>query len=78
MSSCKETARLLRVSKWTVYRWIEEGRLRGTKIGEGSLRVFQESVNELVEKAKVEREDTRRAKGKAPETRPVTTPLSRG
>lgn len=33
----QETAKLLKVSKWTVYRWIEEGWLRATKIGQGSL-----------------------------------------
>jgi excisionase family DNA binding protein len=44
----QETATLLNVSKWTVYRWIEEGRLRATKIGQGSLRVFRTSVNGLI------------------------------
>lgn len=44
----QETATLLKVSKWTVYRWIEEGRLRATKIGQGSLRVFQTSVSGLI------------------------------
>jgi excisionase family DNA binding protein len=55
----QETAKLLRVSKWTVYRWIEEGRLRGTKIGQGSLRVFRTSVDELIEKTKIDGEATR-------------------
>jgi len=45
----QEAAALLRVSKWTVYRWIEEGRLRGTKIGRGSLRIFRASLNGLIE-----------------------------
>jgi excisionase family DNA binding protein len=45
----QEAAALLRVSKWTIYRWIEEGRLRGTKIGRGSLRIFRASLNELIE-----------------------------
>lgn len=68
----QETAKLLRVSKWTVYRWIDEGRLRGTKIGQGSLRVFRTSVNELIEKAKVGREATRsNARNKALEARPA-------
>ena len=47
----QEAAELLKVSKWTVYRWIEEGRLRATKIGRGSLRVFQTSVHGLIEDA---------------------------
>jgi len=45
----KEAARLLSVSKWTIYRWIEEGRLEATKIGGGSLRIFRISVMALVD-----------------------------
>lgn len=45
----QEAAALLRVSKWTVYRWIEEGRLRASKIGRGSLRIFRASVNGLID-----------------------------
>lgn len=52
----QEAAKLLKVSKWTVYRWIDEGRLRGTKIGQGSLRVFRISVDELIEKTKIDGE----------------------
>lgn len=48
----QEAAALLRVSKWTIYRWIEEGRLRATKIGQGSLRIFRMSVNGLIEGAR--------------------------
>jgi excisionase family DNA binding protein len=55
----QETAKLLKVSKWTVYRWIEEGRLKATKIGRGSLRVFQASVNGLIEEARVDHQKTR-------------------
>ena len=45
----KEAAQLLQVSKWTIYRWIDEGRLEATKIGGGSLRIFRRSVAALVE-----------------------------
>lgn len=45
----QEAARLLQVSRWTIYRWIEEGRLEATKIGHGSLRIFRTSVSELIE-----------------------------
>ena len=44
-----EAAEVLNVSRWTIYRWIEEGRLEATKIGKGSLRVFEKSVQRLVE-----------------------------
>ncbi|CUS34346.1 conserved hypothetical protein [Candidatus Nitrospira nitrosa] len=54
----QEAAEVLQVSKWTIYRWIDEGRLRGTKIGQGSLRVFRASVSELIEKEKIDGEKT--------------------
>ncbi|MFQ5580779.1 MAG: excisionase family DNA-binding protein [Nitrospiria bacterium] len=44
-----ECAKILNVSKWTVYRWVEEGKLRATKLGPGVLRIFENSVKELVE-----------------------------
>lgn len=44
-----EAAEFLAVSRWTIYRWVEEGRLEGTKIGHGSLRVFRTSVDKLVQ-----------------------------
>lgn len=60
-----DAAQLLRVSKWTIYRWIEEGRLGATKIGHGSLRVFRESVTALVEANRMEHSPvTRPASGR--------------
>ena len=44
-----EAAKRLNVSRWTIYRWVEEDRLKATKIGKGSLRIFQESIDELIE-----------------------------
>ncbi len=44
-----EAAEFLRVSRWTIYRWVAEGRLKGTKLGRSSLRIFGESVMMLVE-----------------------------
>jgi len=44
-----EAAKMLRVSRWTIYRWLSEGRIRGTRIGRGTLRVFRESIDELIE-----------------------------
>ena len=46
----EEAANFLSVSKWTIYRWIEEGRLKATKVGPGCLRIFSESIEDLVEK----------------------------
>lgn len=50
-----EAAEALNVSRWTIYRWIDEGRLEATKIGRGSLRVFDTSVQTLVEENRKDR-----------------------
>lgn len=42
-------ATLLNVSRWTIYRWVREGRLEATKLTTGSLRIFHDSVRALVE-----------------------------
>jgi excisionase family DNA binding protein len=44
-----EAARLLNVSRWTVYRWVEGGRLGGTRLGVGSLRIFSDTVAALID-----------------------------
>lgn len=44
-----EAAAFLSVSRWTIYRWMEAGKLEGTKIGRGSVRVFKSSLDRLVE-----------------------------
>lgn len=49
-----EAADVLAVSRWTIYRWVEEGRLEGTKIGRGSLRVFRTSLDRLVQNNKTQ------------------------
>jgi len=48
-----EAARLLNVSRWTIYRWVKEGRLEATKVGRGSLRVFNSSIEQLVQEKRV-------------------------
>ena len=50
----EEAADFLAVSRWTIYRWVEEGRLEGTKIGRGSLRVFFHSIEKLIEQNRTE------------------------
>ena len=67
----QETAKLLKVSKWTIYRWIEEGRLRATKIGQGSLRVFRTSVDGLIEGARID--DRKTENGSRSNVTPVLT-----
>lgn len=43
-----EAALVLNVSRWTVYRWVEEGKLSATKIGKQSLRVIGNSIEKLI------------------------------
>jgi excisionase family DNA binding protein len=50
----REAADFLSVSRWTIYRWVEEGRLRGTKVGKGSLRIFRESIAGLVQSNQID------------------------
>lgn len=44
-----EAATLLNVSRWTIYRWVHDGRLEATKLTTGSLRIFHNSVLALIE-----------------------------
>lgn len=44
-----EAADFLSVSRWTIYRWLEQGKLKGTKIGKGSVRVFRDSLDGLIQ-----------------------------
>lgn len=44
-----EAAKILNVSRWTVYRWVEAGRLGGTRLGAGSLRIFSHTVAALID-----------------------------
>lgn len=68
-----DAAQLLRVSKWTIYRWIEEGRLGATKIGHSSLRVLRESVTALVEVNRTEHSHvTRPSPGRVAPVRAVS------
>jgi excisionase family DNA binding protein len=44
----EEAAEMLSVSRWTIYRWVEEGRLEATKLGRGTLRIFSASILAMV------------------------------
>jgi excisionase family DNA binding protein len=52
-----EAAQLLNVSRWTIYRWVEEGRLEATKLNKGSLRVFRTSLIKLVADNRMQDDD---------------------
>jgi len=47
----REVARLLGVSRSTVYRWYWEGRLRGVKLNAGTLRILESAVREKLAQA---------------------------
>jgi excisionase family DNA binding protein len=49
-----EAAEFLSVSRWTIYRWLEQGRLEGTKISKGSTRVFRASLEHLVHENRID------------------------
>jgi len=44
-----ELARLFDVSRSTVYRWIEEGRLPSVKIAGSTVRIEREAVLKIIE-----------------------------
>lgn len=47
-----EAAEILSVSRWTIYRWLSEGKIDGTRLGKGTLRIFSESVDRLIDENK--------------------------
>jgi excisionase family DNA binding protein len=49
-----EAAQALNVSRWTIYRWVEEGRLESARIGKGSLRIFRASLMALIARGRTE------------------------
>jgi excisionase family DNA binding protein len=42
----REVARVLAVSRSTIYRWFWEGRLRGVKLNSGTVRILESAVRE--------------------------------
>jgi excisionase family DNA binding protein len=49
-----EAARLLSVSRSTVWRWIESGRLRAYRVGPKTIRIREKDLDEVVIPAKAE------------------------
>jgi len=47
----REVARTLAVSRSTVYRWFWEGRLKGLKMGTGTVRILESAVKEKLAQA---------------------------
>ena len=46
----EEVARVLKVNKRTVYRWIESGDLKAARIGRKTYRVFESDVRKFIRK----------------------------
>ena len=46
----KEVAKVLKVSKRTVYRWIDSGDLRVARIGRKTYRVFESDLKKFIRK----------------------------
>ena len=47
-----ETARLLGVSRTTVWRWIDKGRLRAYRVGSRTIRIKDQDVQEQLQEVK--------------------------
>lgn len=43
-----EVARMLGVSRSTIYRWFWEGKIKGIKFGEKNIRIARESVEAIL------------------------------
>jgi excisionase family DNA binding protein len=54
-----EAAALVGVSRWTIYRWVEEGRLEATKLGRSTLRIFRTSLLAMVEQNRTQEPELR-------------------
>jgi len=50
----EEVAKILKVSKRTVYRWIDSGELKVARIGRKTYRVFESDIKKFVNKYYVE------------------------
>ena len=46
----QEVAKALKVSKRTVYRWIDVGDLKAARIGRKTYRVFESDLNKFIRK----------------------------
>jgi len=46
----KEVAKVLKVSRRTVYRWIDSGDLRVARIGRKTYRVFESDLKKFIKK----------------------------
>lgn len=44
----EEVAKVLKVSKRTVYRWVEDGDLKTAKIGRKTYRVFESELKRFI------------------------------
>lgn len=54
--SIEEVAKMFRVCKETVRRWIKEDRLKAIKIGK-TVRITEDSINHMLTNGLTERED---------------------
>lgn len=45
-----EAAEYLKVSKFTIKRWLRAGKLQGSKLGGNTWKVFLESCNNLIDR----------------------------
>lgn len=48
--SLSEVTEILGVSRWTVLRWLEKGRLQGVRVGERLIKVERDSLKSVIGK----------------------------
>ncbi len=48
----REVCEILGISKWTLYRWIEEGRIRVVRIASGRYRIPESELRRIIEEVK--------------------------
>ena len=46
----EEVSKILKVSKRTVYRWVDSGELRVARIGRKTYRVFESDLDKFIRK----------------------------
>jgi excisionase family DNA binding protein len=51
LMTVKQLAEQLRVSKWTVYRWIKRGKIKAVRLGSKTIRIDEEEARRLMKQS---------------------------
>ena len=50
MLSPKEFAKRLSVSRWTIYSWLQQGTIKGVKVGNRLVRIPESELNRIIQR----------------------------